>query len=75
MSPSTASFAILTLTFATTPFALLAPFLIEKVGRRPLFLTMSILCIVEWGFLGLAQVKSGTYIGAPIGFFGIAGKF
>lgn len=72
MSPSSASFSILILAFVTTPFALLAPSLIEKIGRRPLFLAMSLMCSIEWAFLGFAKWTSHTPISAPIGLFGIA---
>lgn len=60
------------MTFIATPFALLAPTLIEKLGRRPLFLTMSFLCTTEWAFLGFSQWMSETQIGPPVGLFGIA---
>ncbi|KAI6189666.1 Solute carrier family 2, facilitated glucose transporter member 7 [Aphelenchoides bicaudatus] len=66
MTQSDASFAILTLIFATSPFALIAPALIEKVGRSPLFLTMSGLCIFEWICLGNIAFYIGLMNMGPI---------
>lgn len=57
--------------FATTPFALVSPFLIEKLGRRPLFLVMSGLCTFEWFCLAFSQWK--VLLGSAIGVIGIAG--
>ncbi|KAI6186830.1 Solute carrier family 2, facilitated glucose transporter member 7 [Aphelenchoides besseyi] len=62
--PNKASFGINGIVIFTTPFSFVSPYLIERVGRRPLFLVMSMFCCIEW--LGLTFASS-THYGALIG--------
>jgi cyanate permease len=68
----TASFGITAILLTTTPFSFLSPYLIERVGRRPLFLMMSLLCSLEWGLFGVGLWQAHTRIGASVGMIGLA---
>ncbi|VDM38474.1 unnamed protein product [Toxocara canis] len=50
-----AMFALMAVGLISSPFCFATPFIIEKIGRRPLFLSVSALCVLEWFFLGAAE--------------------
>ncbi|KAE9548180.1 hypothetical protein FO519_008609 [Halicephalobus sp. NKZ332] len=47
--------ATMIISFVTLPLCLVSPVVIEKVGRRPLFLFVSGLCVIEWLLLMIAR--------------------
>ncbi|KAE9552332.1 hypothetical protein FO519_004457 [Halicephalobus sp. NKZ332] len=58
--------AIMIISFVTFPLCLISPVIIEKAGRRPLFLSVSGLCITEWLFLMIAQSMVDMNIRVPL---------
>uniref|UniRef100_A0A1I7Z510 MFS domain-containing protein n=1 Tax=Steinernema glaseri TaxID=37863 RepID=A0A1I7Z510_9BILA len=55
MTQSGAMFAIMLILIGGAPLCVLAPWLIERIGRRPLILMVCGLCVGEWALLGAAQ--------------------
>uniref|UniRef100_A0A914UI21 Major facilitator superfamily (MFS) profile domain-containing protein n=1 Tax=Plectus sambesii TaxID=2011161 RepID=A0A914UI21_9BILA len=68
--------AMMGINLLPSPFCLLAPWLIERAGRRPLFLTCISLCLLEVGLLFTTQIvldqNSGESSRTTI-FLGLAG--
>uniref|UniRef100_A0A914Q2F4 Major facilitator superfamily (MFS) profile domain-containing protein n=1 Tax=Panagrolaimus davidi TaxID=227884 RepID=A0A914Q2F4_9BILA len=56
MTQAQATLALMILSLVTFPLCIVAPLAIEKMGRRPLFLSVSALCVFELVFLMLAHV-------------------
>uniref|UniRef100_A0A914YH19 Major facilitator superfamily (MFS) profile domain-containing protein n=1 Tax=Panagrolaimus superbus TaxID=310955 RepID=A0A914YH19_9BILA len=78
MTQSQATLALMILSFATFPLCIIAPLAIEKMGRRPLFLSVSALCIFELVFLMFAHAFCDFHFNLPtitsiIGFLGTLG--
>ncbi|KAK0408733.1 hypothetical protein QR680_004126 [Steinernema hermaphroditum] len=55
LTQSQAMLAIMVILLGGSPLCLLAPWLIERMGRRPLILLVCGLCVGEWLLLGSAQ--------------------
>ncbi|TKR70188.1 hypothetical protein L596_022240 [Steinernema carpocapsae] len=55
MNQSQAMFAIMVILLGAAPLCLVSPWLIERLGRRPLILGATGLCVGEWLLLGSAQ--------------------
>ncbi|PAV84386.1 hypothetical protein WR25_16441 isoform B [Diploscapter pachys] len=55
LTQSEATTAMLIISAVSVPVCFIAPILIERIGRRPIFVTITLLCTVEWIGLGLAQ--------------------
>lgn len=47
--------ALMGINILSSPICFAAPLIIEKIGRRPLFLSVSALSVFEWFLLGIAQ--------------------
>ena len=65
------------ISFATLPLCVASPVIIEKAGRRPLFLSVSAFCILEWLFLMFSQAILDMKIRIPFitSAMGIIGTF
>uniref|UniRef100_A0A915D762 Major facilitator superfamily (MFS) profile domain-containing protein n=1 Tax=Ditylenchus dipsaci TaxID=166011 RepID=A0A915D762_9BILA len=55
LDQSKAMLATMLMTAVTSPLCLMAPFLVEKFGRRPLFIFITLLSTLELVFVGVAQ--------------------
>ncbi|KAH7721619.1 Protein Y39B6A.41 [Aphelenchoides avenae] len=56
MNQSQAVLAMTLMQLITAPLCFLSPVLVEKCGRRPLFLSISAMCCFEWAMISCAQV-------------------
>ena len=65
------------ISLVTLPFCVISPVIIEKAGRRPLFLSVSGFCILEWLFLMVAQSMLDMNMKIPLitSTMGIIGTF
>ncbi|KAF8386775.1 hypothetical protein PRIPAC_75917 [Pristionchus pacificus] len=55
LDQSGATLTMLLSSLIALPLLFISPVIIEKFGRRPLFITVCMLCTLEWAGLGLAQ--------------------
>jgi hypothetical protein len=69
---ATATFGMNIIVLIATPCSFVSPYLIEKLGRRPLFLSMSMLCCLEWLLLAIAQWQPSAGISSAVGFAGMS---
>ncbi|TKR70185.1 hypothetical protein L596_022239 [Steinernema carpocapsae] len=75
MTQSQAMIAMIIIMVGGAPISFLAPWLIERLGRRPLILAVSGLCIGEWFLLGSAQfVADRLHIALMSEILGVVGS-
>ncbi|GMS77873.1 hypothetical protein PENTCL1PPCAC_48, partial [Pristionchus entomophagus] len=76
LDQSGATLTMLLTSLIALPLLFVSPWIIDKFGRRPLFITVCMLCTLEWAGLGLAQFfVDGGVTSFTRAVLGIGGSF
>ncbi|CAB3396582.1 unnamed protein product [Caenorhabditis bovis] len=66
LEQSQATIALMAISIASLPISLMSPVMIEKYGRRPIFVILTWLCALEWIGFAIAQAFVDLNIVSPL---------